>query len=285
MASLMNTMAANLPKGMSKGMYAHKIRTHTNKLRQQTNRIMSNLKGPPAINCTAPQIRFTGHKDGVWEVSVSRMGLPVIGTASADHTAIIWGMHSGKPLLQYQGHSGSVNSIRFHPSKELVLTASGDATAHIWQCAVHLYGDNNTSGRMASSEDELGETSEVVDMTESYIIDDSKEDYSVLRTPLRSLAGHCSVVIAADWLPSGDHAVTAGWDRLACIWDTNTGQLLHQLSGHDDELTHTAAHPCARLVVTSSKDSTFRLWDFRESIHSVSVFQGHQVQFFQVFQS
>ena len=84
------------------------------------------------------------------------------------------------------------------------------------------------------------------------------------------------VVIAADWLPGGDQAVTAGWDRLACIWDTQTGQLLHQLTGHDEELTHTAAHPAARLVVTSSKDSTFRLWDFRESIHSVSVFQGHQ---------
>ena len=126
----------------------------------------------------------------------------------------------------------------------------------------------------------------------------SMEDCSVLRTPLRSLTGHQGVVIAADWLPAGDHAVTAGWDRLACIWDTHTGQLVHQvrvlhnnsynilrifnlqlllqLAGHDDELTHTAAHPTQQLVVTSSKDSTFRLWDFRESIHSVSVFQGHQ---------
>lgn len=41
-------------------------------------------------------------------------------------------------------------------------------------------------------------------------------------------------------------------------------------------MTHASAHPTSRLVVTSSKDSTFRLWDFRESIHSVSVFQGHQ---------
>ena len=277
MASLMNTMAANLPKGMSKGIYAHKIRSHTNKLRQQTNRIMSNLKGPPAINCPVPPVRFTGHKDGVWEVAVSKMGIPVIGTASADHTAIIWGMHSGKPLLQYQGHTGSVNSIRFHPHKELVLTASGDSTAHIWQCAVHLFTENNTPGRMGSSEDELADPGEAVDLTESLILDDKTEDYSVLRTPLRSLSGHAGVVIAADWLPGGDHAVTAGWDRLACIWDTNTGQLLHQLTGHDDELTHTAAHPTSRLVVTSSKDSTFRLWDFRESIHSVSVFQGHQV--------
>jgi len=133
-------MAANLPKGMSKGIYAHKIRSHTNKLRQQTNRIMSNLKGPPAISC-APFQRFTGHKDGVWEVSISKMGSPLIGTASADHTAIVWGMQSGRPLLQYKGHSGSVNSVRFHPNKELVLTSSGDSTAHIWQCAVHLFNE------------------------------------------------------------------------------------------------------------------------------------------------
>jgi len=72
---------------------------------------MSNLKGPPTINCL-PLRKYSGHKDGVWEVSVSRINLPIIGTASADHTAIVWGMHSGKPLLQYTGHSGSVNSVR-----------------------------------------------------------------------------------------------------------------------------------------------------------------------------
>ena len=49
--------------------------------------------------------------------------------------------------------------------------------------------------------------------------------------------------------------------------------LLH--TGHDQELTHTSSHPTQRLVVTSSRDTTFRLWDFREPIHSVAVFQGH----------
>ena len=34
------------------------------------------------------------------------------------------------------------------------MTASGDGTAHIWQCAVHLTNESS-SGRMASSEDEL----------------------------------------------------------------------------------------------------------------------------------
>ena len=70
--------------------------------------------------------------------------------------------------------------------------------------------------------------------------------------------------------------ITGGWDRLATIWDAATGQCVQQLAGHDDELTHCATHPGQRLVVTASKDSTFRLWDFRETIHAVSVFQGHQ---------
>lgn len=47
------------------------------------------------------------------------------------------------------------------------------------------------------------------------------------------------------------------------------------LTGHDRELTYCAAHPTMRLVVTSSSDSTFRLWDFRDQIPAVSVFQGH----------
>ena len=46
-------------------------------------------------------------------------------------------------------------------------------------------------------------------------------------------------------------------------------------TGHDQELNHCCSHPTQRLVVTASKDTTFRLWDFRDSIHSVSVFQGH----------
>ena len=54
----------------------------------------------------------------------------------SDHTARIWWIESGSCLLQYQGHNGSVNSIRFHPSQDLVITASGDQTAHIWRAQI-----------------------------------------------------------------------------------------------------------------------------------------------------
>lgn len=73
--------------------------------------------------------------------------------------------------------------------------------------------------------------------------------------------------------------ILCGCVQTLCSGDPQTicyGNCKHVVAaGHDQELTHTSSHPTQRLVVTSSRDTTFRLWDFREPIHSVSVFQGH----------
>lgn len=104
------------------------------RLKQQTHKIVSSFKTNP-VSCSFVK-EFSGHKDGIWDVTSARLGIQVIGTASADHKAGVWSTDSGRCLLRYQGHNGSVNSIRFHPTRELALTASGDHTAHIWQAAV-----------------------------------------------------------------------------------------------------------------------------------------------------
>ena len=66
----------------------------------------------------SPKVRlFKGHRDGVWDLALSRHSPIVLGTASADFTARIWCMENEACLLQYVGHTGSVNSIRFHPSQ------------------------------------------------------------------------------------------------------------------------------------------------------------------------
>lgn len=110
----------------------------SHKLRAQTSRIVSSFKAQQSVVSSIVR-NFSGHKDGVWQVT-TKTGQPIIGSASADHTCCIWGIESGRCLLQYQGHSGSVNSIKFHPSKDLVLTASGDGSAHIWQVNI-IYVD------------------------------------------------------------------------------------------------------------------------------------------------
>lgn len=245
------------------GAAGNKVKA-SHKLRAQTSRIVSSFKGQSVMSSISRE--FCGHKDGVWQVT-TKTGQPIIGTASADHTACVWGIDSGRGLLQYIGHSGSVNSIKFHPTKELVLTGSGDATAHIWQGAVK-YEQSSRKGH--SSEEELDEDDDPIE---------ERDRIDVLRTPLCEFSGpgaHTSVVVAADWLPGGDQIITASWDRSAILWDVETKEPLQPpLTGHDHELTHASAHPTQRLVVTASRDSTFRLWDFRDQIPAVSVFQGH----------
>lgn len=232
------------------------------KIKAQTSKIVSSFKAHSVVSTAIRE--FVGHKDGVWAVA-TKVGQPIIGSCSADHTACIWGIDNGKCLLQYQGHQGSVNSIKFHPTQDLVLTSSGDNSAHIWQCAV-----NYDKFAKKSSDDEL---------TEQPDSNVEEEKMDILRTPLCEFAGpggHQAVVVAADFLCGGDQIITASWDRTSILWNVETKEPIQVLTGHDCELTYVSTHPSQKLVVTASRDSTFRLWDFRMEIPAVSVFQGNQ---------
>ncbi|XP_070535495.1 WD repeat-containing protein 37-like isoform X2 [Ptychodera flava] len=239
-----------------------------------TSKIVSSFKTGTSASSSMCQIvrPFRGHRDGVWEVCGARFGQPIIGTASADRTARLWHIETGACLLQYLGHSGSVNSIRFHPNEPLAVTASGDHEAHVWRSFVNLpqLSEDHRS-RPSSGDDDLdGSDKDDVDTA----VDN--DNITLIRTPQCVLEGHAGVIISADWMTDGRQIVTASWDRTANLYDVETCELIHTLTGHDQELTHCCTHPMQKLVVTSSTDTTFRLWDFRDpNIHSVNVFQGH----------
>ncbi|XP_078661551.1 WD repeat-containing protein 37-like isoform X6 [Branchiostoma floridae x Branchiostoma belcheri] len=271
--SLDGTAKANIAKNKSSSQLSQKLKTT---YKASTSKIVSSFKPANTSQCQMVR-RFIGHRDGVWEVNISRAKPHVLGTASADRTAKLWCMATGQCVLNYIGHSGSVNSIRFHPNDHLALTASGDHTAHVWRSAVVL-PQVPPEGNRSSDDDQIEgaekEDGEAAAHTEPG--DSSDFAPTVVRSPLTELTGHQGVIIAADWMADGKQVVTASWDRTAQLYDLETTELVHSLTGHDQELTNCSTHPTQRLVVTSSKDSTFRLWDFRDpSIHSVNVFQGH----------
>jgi len=225
------------------------------KLKAQTNKIVSSFKTSVAASwCLVSE--FRGHKDGIWDVAVAGS---VLGTASADRTARLWSVESGKCVMRYGGHEGSVNSIKFQPGQELVITSSGDGSAHVWSASPAYISKQYSDTESGDSSDDGTGGLDVVGGGVALVV----------------LSGHQGVVVSADWLAGGDQAVTASWDRTAALWDISSATMVQTLPGHDMELTGAACHPSSRLVVTSSKDSTFRLWDFREAIHAVSVFQGH----------
>lgn len=56
-------------------------------------------------------------------------------------------------------------------------------------------------------------------------------DCPSVRVPTTTLRSHQGVVIAADWLVGGKQVVTASWDRAANLYDVETSELVHSLTG------------------------------------------------------
>ncbi|XP_057713659.1 WD repeat-containing protein 37-like [Corythoichthys intestinalis] len=267
---------ADLTKGALKTKTSHSTSQLSQKLKTtykaSTSKIVSSFKATTSRAVCQLLREYAGHRDGIWDLSATRTQPTVLGTASADHTAMLWSIETGKCLLKYLGHQGSVNSIKFHPTEQMALTASGDQTAHVWRFLVQLPTPQPVTDVTPPCEDEA----DFSDKDDAEVEADGPAECPSVRAPATTLRSHQGVVIAADWLVGGKQAVTASWDRAANLYDVETSELVHSLTGHDQELTHCCTHPTQRLVVTSSRDTTFRLWDFRDpSIHSVNVFQGH----------
>uniref|UniRef100_A0A8C6TRR9 WD repeat-containing protein 37 n=1 Tax=Neogobius melanostomus TaxID=47308 RepID=A0A8C6TRR9_9GOBI len=268
---------SDLAKGALKTKASHSTSQLSQKLKTtykaSTSKIVSSFKATTSRADCQLLREFVGHRDGIWDVSITKTQPVVMGTASADHTALLWSIETGKSLLKYLGHQGQVfNSIKFHPTEQMALTASGDQTAHIWRFMVQLPTPqplNDTTQTSCEEDADFSDKDEADGEAEG-------TDCPCVRVPIATLRSHQGVVIAADWLVGGRQVVTASWDRAANLYDVETSELVHSLTGHDQELSHCCTHPTQRLVVTSSRDTTFRLWDFRDpSIHSVNVFQGH----------
>lgn len=99
-----------------------------------TNRIVSSMFKHEQTFEVEETGRFEGHSDGVWAVRADRWDNKptMLGTASADQTARLWDLATRECVAMYSGHTGSVNSVDFHPAAKLICTASGDQEVHVW---------------------------------------------------------------------------------------------------------------------------------------------------------
>ncbi|VDN97790.1 unnamed protein product [Rodentolepis nana] len=227
--------------------------------------------------------RFSGHRDGIWEVTCFRS---FIASASADTTVRLWSnSDQHNCLLIYSGHSGSVNSVRFRDRDNLMLTGSGDGTAHLIALPPSFFSDGqyatSNACQGASGDFENSQLTEGGNVQHQIQLRDPSAVFQSASLGDTGVTGGSSSSLdsyplaAADFVCGREQLVTASWDRLGHLYDLNTGQEVQSLAGHDHELTDVRC--CLRLpvVVTSARDSTFRVWDFRQPRLEVHVQQAH----------
>ncbi|KAI0506295.1 WD40-repeat-containing domain protein [Xylaria bambusicola] len=75
------------------------------------------------------------------------------------------------------------------------------------------------------------------------------------------ISNYRCAVMAIGLYRSDQHLIASAGDEYVNLWDAITGEMLHILRGHSDEVMMLSFSPDGRLLVSIAKDDTIRLWD------------------------
>jgi WD40 repeat protein len=169
-------------------------------------------------------------------------------------------------------HEGTVYVAAYSRDGKLIVTASIDKTARVWnavtgQLQATLTGHGgpvndaafSPDGRLVVTASDDG-TARVWEAATGHL--------------LATLNGPGVEVRKAIFSPDGKRVVTASADQAARVWSAETGGLLVTLSGHAGVIFNVAFSPDGKRIVTASDDHTARLWD-AETGAAQATLSGH----------
>ncbi|MFN0054363.1 MAG: protein kinase domain-containing protein [Planctomycetales bacterium] len=171
-----------------------------------------------------------GHVDAVLSAAFSRDGEAIV-TASRDHTARTWNALTGEMMQRFEeGHSFLASSASFSGDGKRLATSAVDNTVRIW--------DVSTG-------------------TETLRIDHTGRSAALAFAP----DGRWLLTGSDDKVDPAGLAKGALRRRTGRVWDALTGQLLHTLEGHAQEVTAVAVSPSGGLLYTGDAHGVGMLWE------------------------
>ena len=78
------------------------------------------------------------------------------------------------------------------------------------------------------------------------------------------MKGHSKEISSISFSSDGMKIVTGSWDKLAIIWDAETGsQIGKPLKGHSNRINCVSFSPDGTRIVTGSDDKLAMIWDVK----------------------
>lgn len=214
----------------------------------------------------------------------------LIGPAPAARAQVAAQSTGGLRLVTPDGHADWVNAVAFSPDGRLVVTASRDNTARVWDVAT---GDEVTTFDMHT-----GPVNAAAFSPDGRWVVTASDDHTArvweaaTGSEVTTFEGHESLVKSATFSPDGRRVVSASWDGTARVWEAATGKQLTVLTRGQDtvvlgtgerrtvtwRMLSAAFSPDGRRIVTTSNDSKAHVWEV-STAKQVTVFKGHAPSF------
>uniref|UniRef100_UPI00358F1ABD PH-interacting protein-like n=1 Tax=Myxine glutinosa TaxID=7769 RepID=UPI00358F1ABD len=183
-----------------------------------------------------------------------------LATGSTDHVIRVYYLGCDQPakVAELEDHVDKVDSIQFSWAGDRFVSGSRDGTARVWQYRRQAWRNVllDMSTKLPGSATPMAED-------------------KVLK--LR--------VTMVSWDQQDRTVITAVNTLMLKVWDSYTGQLLHALSAHDDEVFVLEPHPLdRRILLSAGHDGNVIVWDIERGVKIRSFFnmiegQGHGAVF------
>ncbi|KAM9003270.1 PH-interacting protein isoform X1 [Sarcophilus harrisii] len=183
-----------------------------------------------------------------------------LATGSTDHIIRVYFFGSGQPekISELEFHTDKVDSIQFSNTSSRFVSGSRDGTARIW----HFKRKEWKSILLDMATRPAGQNMQGVE-----------DKITKLKVTMVAWDRHDNTVI------------TAVNNMTLKVWNSYTGQLIHVLMGHEDEVFVLEPHPFdPRVLFSAGHDGNVIVWDLARGVKIRSYFnmiegQGHGAVF------
>jgi pre-mRNA-processing factor 19 len=195
-----------------------------------------------------------------------------IVTGGVDQQVILFDAEHGKLVQKMVGHSKKVSAVVFHPTKDVVLSASQDATARVWTCTDAA----NWKAPYSCAHVVKKHSAEVTDLSVhplgDFFLTSSRDkswalhDFSSGKC-VRHMQEQASGYGCMKFHPDGLILAGGTEDKTVQVWDIKDQVTVATLTGHEGEIEALSFSENGYYLATASRDGTVKLWDLRKPLN------------------
>ena len=178
----------------------------------------------------------------------------------------------GTELQTFVGHKAEIVSAQFSPDSRLLVTASLDGLAIVWNV------DDGTEAAVLAGH--TGEVYSAEFSPDGSTVATAGSDGSVrlwdaaTGEPLAVFTGHSGTVYRVHYSPDGGSLLSAGVDTTVRLWDIASGRQTADFLGSTEAVYYAAFSPDGQLVVAGGQDDVSRVWSVFAA-DSPTLLEGH----------
>jgi len=261
------------------GWALHRVNAYTGVFRDVGGML---LEGPQKVRASGYSHKLTAcaiSPDGTWTVSAIKENYTqnISDTHFSIHQIL-----TSEILYVFNGHADRITDFVIHPNGEQIISASQDGTLKIWD--LRLAKKNHPEYRRPKQKNHTQKIHTLQFTMDGSRFLSASQDKTLLwwdaegRVISNAVSQPTNSDLAGLLSPDNRFIVTAGWNDTAfVIWDAQTGQVRHRLSGHADRFTAFAVSPDSAWLLSASDDRKLIVWDIISGKARVKL-MGHQAK-------